>query len=325
MRTSESRTCSSFAADLYRVVEILEAAAAAGRVVRARAPRRDAATARAPRSRAPRRNRASPSSRARGRGRRAARGARRRRSRSGARHRCRRRRANRPGARSPRPCVRARPSRQGTSYVMSRRRVRQIPAAPISAIHAQRDCDRTGQYGGDPRRRCRPPRRGSGTAGTRRRRPGRGARTGPTAAISARKIQTSVPTSAPTWLCTTAPTATPIGAPEHGAQSVCAATRPDRRREARWRSSPVNRKPGHGDGGDTARASTSKSSDTARPATALASQHALAARRGEEGRRDRAVPELGRDDGDPEDDREQRREGRPPRSGRAGTSRPAAP
>ena len=59
------------------------------------APRRGAGPARAPRPRAPRRGCASPSSRARARGRRAARGGRRRRSRSAARRRCRRTRASR--------------------------------------------------------------------------------------------------------------------------------------------------------------------------------------------------------------------------------------
>ena len=82
--------------ELRLVREVLEAAAAAGRVVRARRVDAMRRRARGSRSRAPRRGFASPSSRARARGRPAARVGRRRRTRSAARRRCRRRRASRP-------------------------------------------------------------------------------------------------------------------------------------------------------------------------------------------------------------------------------------
>ena len=100
--------------ELRLVREILEAAAAARGIVRARRldalrPRREHVDARAPR-----RGCASPSSRARARGRREARGARRRRSRSAARRRCRRTRATRRRARRRRHAGRERPPAEGS-------------------------------------------------------------------------------------------------------------------------------------------------------------------------------------------------------------------
>ena len=95
--------------ELRLVREILEAAAAAGGVVRAR--RLDAlrARTRGRRRRAPPRGSASPSSRGRGRGLPEARAARRRRSRSAARRRSRRKRGTRRRARRRRHAGRERP------------------------------------------------------------------------------------------------------------------------------------------------------------------------------------------------------------------------
>ena len=215
---------------LHRVVEILEAATAAGRVVRARCldalRRRD----RAPRSRAPLRTRASPSSHARARDRPAARAGRRRRSRSDARRRCRRRRASRPGARAPRASSPARPSPQGT-YVMSRRRFARRRGADSRDPADERD----GDAAASTRSGCS----AAGAAGSIERaereirRPRRRRRAGPqrpTSRFSTTKIQTSVPTSAATWLCTIAPIATPISARQHDASRTCWPTRQRSRR-----------------------------------------------------------------------------------------------
>ena len=124
-----------------------------------------------------------------------------------------------------------------------------------------------------------------------------------TTSDSTTKIHTSQPTSAPTWLWTTVPTATPIRAQAEGEQlprrrvaSVCPPRCGDSRRDG---------EPRERDGGRHEQRSDGEPDPMIVVAIELRQEDADAMRRREKRGHDRAVTELGRDDRDPEDDREQ--------------------
>ena len=116
--------------------------------------------------------------------------------------------------------------------------------------------------------------------------------------VSTRKIHTSVPTSAATWPCTTAPTRSRSAPRGRRRGRSAAASGPRGRRGA---VGVDEREPRERDDDTTASARSANPTPTHAAATDFAGEHALAARRREQRRRDRAVPELGRDHRDPED------------------------
>ena len=192
----------------------------------------------------------------------------------------------------------ARPSPQGTSGDVAAA-VRRRPATPSAAIQPsetatpasrravvaacrRRRVERAERAGTRRRRRCREPER-------------------PTSSVSTMKNQTSVPTSAATWLCTTAPIADPEQHPEHDREEPeRAASTTSRRRTA---SRPSTSEPRSATRARP-RAPASAKPVATTPRRPSSRQHPLAVRCGEKGRRDRSVPELGRHDRDPEDDRD---------------------
>ena len=118
---------------------------------------------------------------------------------------------------------------------MSRRRVRTSAGGAEQRDPAERDGERRPVRRAGCRRPCRRRRRARGRAGTRRGRRHRRGRARPTRSFSTRKIQTSVPTSAGTWLCTTEPIATPSSAQSTTPSTSCRRARRRRRRRARAR------------------------------------------------------------------------------------------
>ena len=187
------------------------------------------------------------------------------------------------------------------------------PAAPIERDPAERDGRRRASTRAGRRRRCRPATssaRNGQIRGRRRRR--RAARGAPTTSVSTTKIQMSVPTSAADLaLHDRARWRRPISAHERARRAAPAPRASTTSPSAECESSPM------------IESQTSATATTRRAPAAAKHERDDRRRRspsrtstpsrcgvGEERGRDRAVPELGRDDRDPEDEREQRREAR---------------